>query len=41
MHHRGYSHATKAAKMGGISAVFVVYTLAVLAAIGMGASGLP
>jgi 1,4-dihydroxy-2-naphthoate octaprenyltransferase len=37
MHRRGYSHATKSAAMGGISAVFVVYTLAVLAGIGLGA----
>lgn len=37
LHHRGYSHATKSAAMGGISAVFVVYTLAVLAGIGLGA----
>ena len=41
MHRRGYCHATKAANMGGISAVFVVHTLAILAAIGMGAAGLP
>ena len=41
MHRRGFSHATKAAAMGGISAVFAVYTMAILAAIGMGAAGLP
>jgi len=41
MHRRGFSHRTKAPSMGGISAVFVVYTLAILVAIGMGASGLP
>ena len=41
MHRRGYSHATKAAAMGGISAVFMVYTGAILAAIAMGAAGLP
>jgi len=41
MHRRGFSHATKAAAMGGISAVFAVYTLAILVAIGMGAVGLP
>jgi 1,4-dihydroxy-2-naphthoate octaprenyltransferase len=37
----GYSHATKAAAMGAISAAFVVFTLAMLAGIGMGAAGLP
>jgi len=41
LHRRGCSHATKAANMGGISAVFVVYTGAILAAIAMGAAGLP
>jgi 1,4-dihydroxy-2-naphthoate octaprenyltransferase len=41
MHRRGFSHATKAASMGGVSAVFLVYTLAILVAIGMGAVGLP
>ena len=41
MHRRGFSHATKAASMGGISAVFAVYTLAILVAIGLGALGLP
>ena len=41
MHGRGFSHATKAACMGGISAVFMVYTLAILVAIGMAAAGLP
>jgi 1,4-dihydroxy-2-naphthoate polyprenyltransferase len=41
MHRRGYSHATKAASMGSISVVFVVYTLAVLSGIGLGAIGLP
>lgn len=41
MHRRGFSHASKAAIMGGISAVFIVYTVAILAAIGMGAAGLP
>jgi len=41
MHRRGFSHATKAPSMGGISAVFAVYTLAILVAIGMGAAGLP
>ena len=41
MHRRGYSHATKAPSMGGISGVFLVYTLAILIAIGLGALGLP
>jgi 1,4-dihydroxy-2-naphthoate octaprenyltransferase len=41
MHRRGFSHAMKSASMGGISAVFLVYTLAILVAIGMGAWGLP
>lgn len=41
MHRRGYSHATKAAAMGAISAVFAVFTVAMLAGIGMGAAGLP
>ncbi|MEP7183329.1 MAG: prenyltransferase [Betaproteobacteria bacterium] len=41
MHRGGYSQATKAAAMGSISAVFAVYTLAILIAIGMGATGLP
>ena len=41
MHRRGYSHVTKAAAMGGISAVFAVYTAAILVAIGMAAAGLP
>ncbi len=41
MHRRGFSNLMKAPSMGGISAVFVVYTLAILIAIGMGAVGLP
>jgi 1,4-dihydroxy-2-naphthoate polyprenyltransferase len=41
MHAHGFSHATKAACMGGISAVFLVYTLAILVAIAMGALGTP
>ena len=41
MHRRGYSAATKAAAMGGISAVFVAYTLAILAGIAMRAWGWP
>ncbi len=41
MDRRGFSNATKAASMGGISAVFLVYTLAILVAIGMGALELP
>jgi 1,4-dihydroxy-2-naphthoate octaprenyltransferase len=41
MHRRGFSHATKSACMGGISAVFVLYTVAILLGIGMGALGLP
>lgn len=41
MHRRGYSAATKAAAMGGISAVFVAYTLALLAGIAMRAWGWP
>jgi 1,4-dihydroxy-2-naphthoate octaprenyltransferase len=41
LHRRGFSHVTKAAAMGGVSAVFLVYTLAILVAIGMGAMGLP
>ena len=41
MHRRGYSHATKSAAMGGISAVFMVYTAAILAAIALAAAGLP
>ena len=40
MHRRGYSHADKAAAMGGISAVFGVYTLALLVAIALGGLGL-
>jgi 1,4-dihydroxy-2-naphthoate octaprenyltransferase len=41
MHRRGYSHPAKAAAMGGISVVFLVYTLALLAAIAFKAAGLP
>jgi 1,4-dihydroxy-2-naphthoate octaprenyltransferase len=41
MHRRGYSHATKGAAMGGISAIFVAYTLAALAGIAMRARGWP
>jgi len=41
MRKRGFSHATKAAAMGTISAVFAVYTLAILIGIGMGALGMP
>jgi len=41
MRKRGFSHATKAAAMASISAVFAVYTLAILTGIGMGALGLP
>jgi 4-hydroxybenzoate polyprenyltransferase len=41
MHRRGYSHATKAASMGGVSKVFLAYTVAVLAGIGLGTAGLP
>jgi 1,4-dihydroxy-2-naphthoate polyprenyltransferase len=41
MHARGYSHATKAAAMGGISAIFLVYTAAILAGIAMAAAGWP
>ena len=39
MHARGYSHATKAAAMGGISAIFLAYTGAILAGIAMAAAG--
>ena len=41
LHRRGCSHATKAAAMGGVSAVFMAYTGAILAAIAMAAAGLP
>ena len=41
MHRRGFSHATKAANMGGISAAFAVYTLAILLSVGMAAAGWP
>lgn len=41
MHRRGFSHATKAASMGGISKVFVIFTLAMLVGIGFVAVGLP
>jgi 1,4-dihydroxy-2-naphthoate polyprenyltransferase len=41
MHRRGFSHATKAPSMGGISAVFMLYTLAILMGIALGAAGLP
>jgi 1,4-dihydroxy-2-naphthoate polyprenyltransferase len=41
MHRRGYASTTKAAAMGGVSAVFAVYTLAILVAIALGAVGLP
>lgn len=37
MHRRGYSHAGKAAAMGGVSAVFLAYTLALLLAIALAA----
>lgn len=33
MHARGYSHATKGPSMGGISGIFVLYTVSVLAAL--------
>jgi len=39
MHRNGYSAENKAAAMGGISAIFVVYTLALLACIAMRAWG--
>lgn len=35
MHARGYTHATKGASMGGISGIFVLYTVAVLAALAL------
>lgn len=35
MHARGYSHATKGPSMGGISGIFVLYTVAVLASLGL------
>ncbi len=41
MQRRGYSHPAKAAAMGGISVVFLVYTLALLVAIAFKAAGLP
>ena len=41
MHRTGYSAANKAAAMGGISAIFVVYTLAVLSGIAFRAWGWP
>ena len=41
MHRRGYSAASKAAAMADISAVFVGYTLAILAGIAMRAWGWP
>jgi len=41
MHRRGYSAASKAAAMADISAVFVAYTLAILAGIAMSAWGWP
>ena len=41
MQRRGYSHATKAAAMGGISAVFLAGTVALLVAIAFKAAGLP
>jgi len=41
MRRRGYSHLTKAAAMGGISIVFLAYTLALLVAIALKAAGLP
>jgi hypothetical protein len=37
MHARGFSHATKAACMGGISKLFVAYTLAVLLVVAVAA----
>ncbi len=37
MHARGFSHATKAACMGGISKVFMAYTAAILLATGVAA----
>jgi 1,4-dihydroxy-2-naphthoate octaprenyltransferase len=41
MHRRGYSATNKAAAMGGISTIFVAYTLAVLAGIAFRAWGWP
>ena len=41
MQRRGYSHATKAAAMGGISTVFLAGTVALLVAIAFKAAGLP
>lgn len=41
MHRRGYSAATKASAMGGISAIFVAFTLAMLSAIAMRGAGWP
>jgi 1,4-dihydroxy-2-naphthoate octaprenyltransferase len=38
MRARGYSHRTKAAAMGGISVIFVAYSLAVLAALSIDAA---
>jgi 1,4-dihydroxy-2-naphthoate octaprenyltransferase len=40
MRRRGFSHTTKSATMGSISAVFAVYTLAILAGIDMRALGM-
>jgi len=37
----GFSHATKPTAMASISAVFAVYTLAILVGIGLGALGMP
>ncbi|MBL0143532.1 MAG: prenyltransferase [Betaproteobacteria bacterium] len=37
MRHRGWSHATKAPNMGGISLVFVVFTACLLASFALGA----
>jgi hypothetical protein len=41
MHARSFSHATKSACMGGISAVFAACMLAMLVDIAMGATALP